>query len=164
MWHRTICSTILSFQCAKTKVVSYNTYNSLSSLNESTGSLNRSYNDISDQENGIYVIVRSRPLSTKENRASEPSIVSFPGNGRILSLMITNAPFYVSNHTLHSDLNIQTVLELTKSFYKLFRSRLANHPNPLILVLDTSNIPGNPPRTLKRNWCRYLATIHTLSS
>ncbi|KAE9524819.1 hypothetical protein AGLY_014869 [Aphis glycines] len=57
---------------------------SLSSLNESTGSLNRSYNDISDQENGIYVIVRSRPLSTKENRASEPSIVSFPGNGRIL--------------------------------------------------------------------------------
>ncbi|XP_022168370.1 kinesin-like protein KIF12 [Myzus persicae] len=58
--------------------------NSLSSLNESTGSLNRSYNDISDQENGIYVIVRSRPLSTKENRASEPSIVTFPGNGRIL--------------------------------------------------------------------------------
>lgn len=31
---------------------------SLSSLNESTGSLNRSYNDISDQDNGIYVIVR----------------------------------------------------------------------------------------------------------
>ncbi|XP_025201494.1 kinesin-like protein KIF12 [Melanaphis sacchari] len=57
---------------------------SLSSLNESTGSLNRSYNDISDQENGIYVIVRSRPLSIKENTASEPSIVSFPGNGRIL--------------------------------------------------------------------------------
>ncbi|XP_060835344.1 kinesin-like protein KIF12 [Rhopalosiphum padi] len=57
---------------------------SLSSLNESTGSLNRSYNDISEHENGIYVIVRSRPLSTKENRASEPSIVSFPGNGRIL--------------------------------------------------------------------------------
>ncbi|XP_026808201.1 kinesin-like protein KIF12 [Rhopalosiphum maidis] len=57
---------------------------SFSSLNESTGSLNRSYNDISEHENGIYVIVRSRPLSTKENRASEPSIVSFPGNGRIL--------------------------------------------------------------------------------
>lgn len=33
-------------------------FSSLSSLNESTGSLNRSYNDISDQENGIYVIVR----------------------------------------------------------------------------------------------------------
>ncbi|VVC31956.1 Kinesin motor domain, conserved site,P-loop containing nucleoside triphosphate hydrolase,Kinesin motor [Cinara cedri] len=57
---------------------------SLSSLNDSTGSLNRSYNDISEQENGIFVVVRSRPLSTKENKASEPSIVSFPGSGRIL--------------------------------------------------------------------------------
>lgn len=33
-------------------------FSSLSSLNESTGSLNRSYNDISEHENGIYVIVR----------------------------------------------------------------------------------------------------------
>jgi len=72
--------------------------------------------------------------------------------------MITNAPFYISNLTLHSDLNIQTFPEVAKS-YKLFRSRLANHPNPLILALDSTNIPGDPPRKLKRNWCRDLAIM-----
>lgn len=41
--------------------------------------------------------------------------------------MITKAFFYISNHTLHTDLNIQTVLEVAKSSYKLFCSHLANH-------------------------------------
>lgn len=124
-------------------------FSSLSSLNESSGSLNRSYNDISDQENGIYVVVRwvskyryiiryycsrrcrdgwrgkrkrlvdrcdivvhsrfysssvtsardgdvlilsfsfsspyrSRPLNAKESRGNDSSIISYPGNGRIL--------------------------------------------------------------------------------
>ncbi|XP_025415041.1 kinesin-like protein KIF12 isoform X2 [Sipha flava] len=68
----------------KMKVNSKSSDDSISSLNESTGSLNRSYNDISEQENGIYVVVRCRPLSIKENKAIEPSIISFPGNGRIL--------------------------------------------------------------------------------
>ncbi|XP_050435822.1 kinesin-like protein KIF12 [Adelges cooleyi] len=60
---------------------------SLSSLNDldrSNGSLNRSYNDLDDQENGIYVVVRVRPLNAKENKAAEPLSVTFPGGGRIL--------------------------------------------------------------------------------
>lgn len=70
--------------------------------------------------------------------------------------IITNAPFYVSNHTLHSDLGLQTVAEVASSYYKRFRSSLTNHPNPLILALNSINIPGNPTRRLKRRWCRDL--------
>lgn len=45
----------------------------------------------------------------------------------------------------------QTIL-LTESTYKLFRSRLANHLNPLISTLDTNTITGNPgrPRGLRQ--------------
>ncbi|KAL4085431.1 hypothetical protein QTP88_027290 [Uroleucon formosanum] len=62
--------------------------------------------------------------------------------------MITCAPPYVSNHTLHSDLKILTVKEEAKNSYKLFRARLANHSNPLILALNSKSIPGNPPRRI----------------
>jgi len=72
--------------------------------------------------------------------------------------IITNAPFYVTNHTLHSDLGLPTVAEVATSSYKRYRSRLTNHPNPLILALNSTNIPGNPPRRLKRRWCRDLDT------
>jgi len=56
----------------------------------------------------------------------------------------------LSIHTLHSsDLGLQTVAEVATSSYKRFRSRLANHPNPLILVLNSVNIPEIPPRRLR---------------
>jgi len=59
--------------------------------------------------------------------------------------MITCAPPYVSNHTLHSDLKILTVQEEAKNSYKLFRdARLRNHSNPLITALNSEFIPGNP--------------------
>ncbi|VVC44186.1 Endonuclease/exonuclease/phosphatase,Reverse transcriptase domain [Cinara cedri] len=66
--------------------------------------------------------------------------------------MITGAPPYVSNHTLHSDLKILTVHEEAKNAYRLFRGRLTNHSNLLIHALNSNSIPGNPPRRLKRNW------------
>lgn len=72
--------------------------------------------------------------------------------------IITNAPFYVTNHTLHSDLGLPTVAEVATSSYKRYHSRLTNHPNPLILALNSANIPGNPPRRLRRRWCRDLGT------
>ncbi|KAF0752109.1 Uncharacterized protein FWK35_00030351 [Aphis craccivora] len=62
--------------------------------------------------------------------------------------MNTCARPYVSNHTLHLDLKILTVKEEAKNSYKLFRVRLANHSNPLILALNSEFIPGNPPRRL----------------
>jgi len=68
----------------------------------------------------------------------------------ILLRKITNAPFYVTNHTLHSDLGLPIVVDVAIFSYKCYRSRLTNHPNPLILALNSANILGNPPRRLKR--------------
>jgi hypothetical protein len=70
--------------------------------------------------------------------------------------IIINAFFYVTNHTLHADLGLPTIAEVASSFYKRYRSRLKNHPNPLIFALNSANISGNPPRRLKRCWCRNL--------
>jgi len=67
---------------------------------------------------------------------------------------IANAPFYVSNETLHQDLGILPVVTEVKLFYKRFFDRLENHPNPLIKELHTFSLPGNPQRRLKRKWCR----------
>ncbi|KAF0723662.1 zinc finger MYM-type protein 6-like, partial [Aphis craccivora] len=57
---------------------------------------------------------------------------------------IANAPFYVSNETLHQDLGILPVVSEVKLFYKRFFDRLENHPNPLIKELHTFSLPGNP--------------------
>lgn len=67
-----------------------------------------------------------------------------------------NAQFYISNNTIHSDLYINTVEETAKVLYKRSLSRLTNHPNPLISALNSEIIHGNPPRRLKRSWCRDL--------
>ena len=71
---------------------------------------------------------------------------------------LTNSPPYVSNHTLHSDLKIKTVKEEAITYYNRFHNRLATHANPLIQALSSKVIPGNPPRRLKRNWCRDMLT------
>lgn len=67
---------------------------------------------------------------------------------------ITNAPFFVSNLTLHQDLGIKPVILEASLFYKRFFVRLVNHSNPLIKELYTPTLPGNPQRRLKRKWCR----------
>lgn len=69
---------------------------------------------------------------------------------------IMNAPPYVSNHTLHTDTKLKTINDEAKIYYKRFYSKLINHPNELIKNLSTPSIPGNPPRRLKRKWCRDL--------
>ncbi|KAL4085043.1 hypothetical protein QTP88_027881 [Uroleucon formosanum] len=70
--------------------------------------------------------------------------------------LITKAPPYVSNYSLHTDLNIKTVHAEAITYYKRFHNRLPYHPNPLISNLASRTIPGNPTRRLKRNWCRDL--------
>lgn len=67
---------------------------------------------------------------------------------------IVNAPFYVSNHTIHSDLNIPFVSDLAQSRYTKFHSKLSSHSNPLIHDLSTTTLPNNPRRRLKRRWPR----------
>lgn len=71
---------------------------------------------------------------------------------------LLNAPPYVSNHSIRSDLKIPLVHDEAKSYYKRFHLRLPSHPNPLARDLSTLTIPGNPPRRLKRKWCRDLLT------
>jgi len=60
--------------------------------------------------------------------------------------LLTNAPWYVSNHTIHKDLYILTHHTFTSTHYKKFHSKTINHPNPLISNLSFKTIPDNPPR------------------
>ena len=61
---------------------------------------------------------------------------------------ITNAPWYVTNHTLHTDLNIPYVSEIINERINKHLSKLESHPNPLLetLTQTTRN------RRLKRRW------------
>ena len=61
---------------------------------------------------------------------------------------ITNAPQYVSNQTLHSDLDIPHVHTVFRERRANHRTALDSHPNPLTepLVLPPNN------RRLKRRW------------
>ncbi|KAF0766050.1 Uncharacterized protein FWK35_00007857, partial [Aphis craccivora] len=40
--------------------------------------------------------------------------------------------------------------------YKRFNRKLTHHSNPLIAQLSSANIPGNPHKRLKRQFCRDL--------
>lgn len=64
--------------------------------------------------------------------------------------LIMGAPFYVSNHTLHSDLRIS---KTASTIHERFRSCLANFPNPLIRDLNSNNTPGTLPIQLAHQWC-----------
>jgi len=61
---------------------------------------------------------------------------------------ITNAPWYVSNRTLHSDLHIPHVHTVFRERTATHRTALDSHPNPLMEPLV------HPPknRRLKRSW------------
>lgn len=70
--------------------------------------------------------------------------------------IITGAPWYVSNQSLHKDLRILTLPELASCYFKKFHRDTQNHPNPLISNLHNPSNPINPLRRLKRNWARDL--------
>ena len=59
--------------------------------------------------------------------------------------MITNAPWYVSNLTLHEDLNIPYVREVIFEKYAKHHRKLETHPNP-------SPDMGQPSASLLRVW------------
>ena len=60
--------------------------------------------------------------------------------------MITNAPRYVSNLTLHEDLKIPYVREVTFEKYAKHHRKLETHTNPLLHPL----LHIGQPRRLKR--------------
>ena len=61
---------------------------------------------------------------------------------------ITNAPWYVTNHTLHTDLHIPYIHTVIHDRINKHRTTLASHPNPLMepLLQPTHN------RRLQRRW------------
>ena len=60
--------------------------------------------------------------------------------------MITNAPWYVSNSTLHEDLKIPYFKEVIFEKYTKDDRKLETHPNPLLHPL----LDIGQPRRLKR--------------
>ena len=62
--------------------------------------------------------------------------------------ILTNASWYVTNNTLHSDLHIPYVREVFQERIAIHRTAISSHPNPLmapLLHLQTT-------RRLKRRW------------
>ncbi|KAL4149790.1 hypothetical protein QTP88_003654 [Uroleucon formosanum] len=70
--------------------------------------------------------------------------------------LIASAPWYITNKALHKDLKIDTVDQLAQNYYAKFHVKLRHHPNPLISHPSSHTLPDNPPRRLKRRWCRDL--------
>jgi hypothetical protein len=62
---------------------------------------------------------------------------------------MTNAPWYVSNHTLHDDLKIPYIKEVIHSGATKYRNRNKNHKNKMINPLISDQ---TAPRRLKRQW------------
>jgi hypothetical protein len=64
---------------------------------------------------------------------------------------ITNAPWYsyVSNFTLHNDLQIPFITEEIKRYSTLYYNRLIGHENSYVTELSN---PLNVRRRLKRQW------------
>ena len=66
---------------------------------------------------------------------------------------ITNAPWYVSNFTLHNDLHIPFVTTEINRLSHLYHQRLEGHHNALIAVMST---PPTIVRRLQRQWLTHL--------
>jgi hypothetical protein len=62
--------------------------------------------------------------------------------------MIVDAPWYVSNATLHADLGISYVHEVIHQIYNNHHTRLETHENPPLKKL----LLREEHRRLKKNW------------
>jgi hypothetical protein len=80
--------------------------------------------------------------------ASKSSISIIQRSQSKILRMIVDAPWYVSNATLHADLGISYVHEIIHQKCNKHHTRLGTHENPLLktLLLREEN------RRLKRNW------------
>jgi hypothetical protein len=67
---------------------------------------------------------------------------------------IANAPYYVSNITLHNDLKVPFVRDLVTTRYNKFHSSLSHHINALVQSLSSITLPQNPRYRLRRCWPR----------
>jgi hypothetical protein len=60
----------------------------------------------------------------------------------------TNSPWYMTNHTLHTDLNNPYVSDVINERINKHLSKLESHPNPLVETLKQPTCN----RSLKRRW------------
>jgi len=67
--------------------------------------------------------------------------------------MISSAPWYVSNQTLHNDLEIPHVTEMIRINANKYKNRSTVHSNQLIRTLFNPSVD----RQLKRLWPEDLA-------
>ena len=68
--------------------------------------------------------------------------------------LITGAPYYVNNKTLHSDLKMPYVRDYAKQLFKTYYSKLQHHPNTTVSVLHRRLFPT--VRRFRRSWSRDL--------
>jgi hypothetical protein len=68
---------------------------------------------------------------------------------------IAGAPWYVSNKTIHEDLNIPFIKDVIKQQANRYRNRNTGHENQLIDELST---PHANERRLKKRWPEDLNT------
>src|SRR5215471_14420327 len=80
--------------------------------------------------------------------ASKPNIAVIQRYQSKLLRTMVNAPWYVSNHILHTDLRIPYVRTVFQERIAKHRTTVTSHPNPLLepLLRPTFN------RRLKRRW------------
>ena len=80
--------------------------------------------------------------------ASKSNIVIMQGSQSKIRRAIANTPWYVTNHTLHTDFNIPYVSDVIHERINKHHNKLEAHPNPpLQPLLQTVNT-----RRLKRCW------------
>lgn len=50
---------------------------------------------------------------------------------------MTNTPLYFTNESFHKHHRLLTVIELAKTYYKIYYGKLFNCPNPLIKTMSS---------------------------
>ena len=68
--------------------------------------------------------------------------------------LVTGSPLYVSNRTLHDDLQMPYVTDYIKFLHTKYYDKLQNHQNPLVSILHRRDVPRL--RRLRRSWNRDL--------
>jgi hypothetical protein len=92
-----------------------------------------------DLEYGIQLWGCAKPSNTKIIQRLQSNVLR----------TITNAPWYVSNYTLHNDLQIPLITEEIKRYSVIYCNRLIRHENSYVTELSN---PLNIRRRLKRQW------------
>jgi len=67
--------------------------------------------------------------------------------------IIVNAPWYVTNDTLHHDLNVPYVRDEIKKFSQRYADRLEEHPNTAIDFMSDAETSRRLKRKLPQDLC-----------